>query len=248
MITIDQSRRLDRDASRFYRIPSLLLMENAGRAVAEAAFVAAGKKPARSECIVVCGGGSNGGDGLVAARHLRQRNWRVRVLLTADPKKYTGDSELNYRIIRSLKIPANKLRGDRASKRRGPTVIIDAILGSGFHGDPRADALAGIRFINARKQWNPAGTKVIAVDIPSGLHGDFGPLGTETVKADHTVTFVDVKPGLLRPNAKPFVGAITIADIGIPKSLVRRTSGRKRKFVNSKPTRTIGDSKGRKKR
>src|ERR1700677_2601873 len=97
-LTRDQLREIDRRATADYHIPGIVLMENAARAVAdEACRMMAG------ECcgaiLILCGGGNNGGDGLAAARHLHNRGNAVRIGLTADPRKYRGDAQINWQIV-----------------------------------------------------------------------------------------------------------------------------------------------------
>lgn len=209
------SREVDRRAVDDYGIPSLLLMENAGRGVADVLLQLGVPGPVA----VCCGKGNNGGDGFVVARHLDGQGIDVCVLLWAEPDELTGDAAANFQILRrcGLKI---EVFGDQVDPARleaelsGATWIIDALLGTGSRGDPRHPLDEVIEVLNR----NPA--PKLAVDVPSGLDCDTGQPGAPTIRAAHTCTFVTAKPGFLLPKAQPFVGQLHVLPIGTPRKLL----------------------------
>jgi len=203
-----QIRQIDRLAIQRYHIPGVVLMENAARAVAEAAREMLGREE-RATVLVVCGGGNNGGDGLAAARHLHNRGSEVRILLTADPAKYENEAKINWEIVQAMKLPVL-----RAVEGR-PNLVIDAIFGTGLTQAPRPP------FDQIVQAMHGLGVPILSVDIPSGLDCDSGkPLGPACVKATRTVTFVAEKIGFAEPTARQYLGEVTVADIGCPRELV----------------------------
>lgn len=210
-------RDIDRRAIAEFGMPGIVLMENAGRGAAELMVQIGIHGP-----IAVCAGkGNNGGDGFVIARHLENRGYEVRVSLFADPASLEGDAATNFNMLRAANTPifdfhsaAN--RKTIASQLGQCDWIVDALLGTGMHGTVREPFVAAIEIINA------AGTRVLAVDLPSGLDCDTGqPLGA-CVKADHTATFVARKLGFDAPDAARWTGEVHVIDIGVPRSLWRQ--------------------------
>lgn len=214
LVTAEEMRQADSMAINEYGIPGIVLMENAGQAVVQQAEKIlgdlAGKKAA-----IFCGGGNNGGDGLVIARHLFNRGCEVRLYFLTDPEVFRGDALTNYNIINNMGISGFQLaEGNRLNVARmalwSSDIAIDAIFGTGMHDNVQGTALAVINMLNE------SDTPVIAVDIPSGLSSSTGqPLGG-AVKATATVTFGFCKLGLTLPAARPYVGELVVADISIP--------------------------------
>lgn len=200
-------REIDSKAFEDYGIPSIILMENAGRAVAEAALSFNSRRIA-----VLCGSANNGGDGLVAARYLSQRGKDVEIILLKDSESFRGDTLINYRIAANLKIPVR--RYGLHTPLRKFQLIIDALLGTGAKGKVSGHYRDAIAEINGSKR------KTLSVDIPSGLDADTGKMLGIAVEADMTITMAIPKVGLLKPAAKPFVGKLLVADIGIPRQLL----------------------------
>lgn len=183
-------------------VPSLELMEAAGHALAEVTAAVAGPGPVT----VVCGKGNNGGDGLVAARHLVESGYEVQALMLWDPDTLSPDSQANFRRLEGVEV----LVGEGAlSRLAGSGAIIDAMLGTGFEGEPRAPVSEAIEAINS------APCAVIACDVPSGMNASTGEAGP-AVSADRTVTFHGLKVGHLVSPGKHLCGAVTVAAIGIP--------------------------------
>ena len=214
-LTRDQARELDRKAIQELGIPSAVLMELAGLAVArEAEHLARGKGPV----LVVAGRGNNGGDGYVAARHLANRGAETSVVVFADERQIAGDARVNLNILARMGVPLRFLTSpiawDVYRDQLGlAAVVVDALFGTGLQGDVREPGRTAIELLNQTRK------PVVAVDIPSGLDCDTGlPLGV-AVKAEVTVTFARAKVGLLRAEAAPYVGRLVVADIGIPPSL-----------------------------
>lgn len=218
-ISAAQMQRIDRLTVSRYGIPILLLMENAGRAVAEAAREALQLKQFR-KVIILCGSGHNGGDGVVAARYLHEVGYRVQVLWIKNPNQWEGDVASHYRIAKRMGVPFQSFEkipaSQRISRLRKSDLLIDALLGTGTTGEIRGLYREAIECINQSRR------PVIAVDIPSGLDSDRGtPLGI-AIKAKVTITMAIAKKGLLKPPAKPYVGRLVVADIGIPHVLFPR--------------------------
>jgi ADP-dependent NAD(P)H-hydrate dehydratase / NAD(P)H-hydrate epimerase len=192
-------------------IPGVVLMENAACRVVE--FLAERFKPLREQRILVlCGKGNNGGDGMAIARqiHTRCPFTQLRVELFYDPSELTGDAAANYRMLSA----AEALRQDQMTQP--PTLVIDALLGTGVTGPATGRALDGIRKINALAANR--GPRVVAVDIPSGLPSDSGEPAGEFARADFTVTFTAPKPCHVFPPNCDHVGELIVAQIGTPAS------------------------------
>ncbi len=218
-LTRRQVREIDRRAIEQFGIPPIILMENAGRG---AAHVILGllRGPASQQVAVVCGGGNNGGDGYVIARHLANAGVPVEVFSAVDPSRLTGDAATNHLVVSKMGLSVRLLfdssqRSEHLPALRRAGIVVDALLGTGATGDPRPPFDEIIRAINDL----PTAARV-AVDIPSGLDCDTGRPGNPTVRASLTVTFVAPKAGFSAPQAAPFVGKVVVVDIGVPRSLL----------------------------
>jgi NAD(P)H-hydrate epimerase len=218
MITLSrqQVREVDRRAIEEYGMCGLVLMENAGRGVAEAMLAVGVEGPV----VVCCGKGNNGGDGFVIARHLSNRGKQVRVLLFANPAEVRGDAAANWRIMERAAIEHEVFGADVSVDRlierfADANWIVDALLGTGASGEPHPPTSLVIEAINA------ANKRVMAVDLPSGLDCDTGTPAQNTIVADHTCTFVAVKPGMLVDGAEHFTGRVHVIDIGVPRRLIQ---------------------------
>lgn len=192
----------DRWAIEERSVPSMELMEAAGRALADVVSKVVGSGPVT----VLCGKGNNGGDGLVAARHLVESGHEVQVLLLWDPETMSPDSRANFHLIEG----ASVLIGEGAlTQLAGSGVIVDAMLGTGFEGQPRSPVSEAIQAVNL------ASCPVVACDVPSGVNASTGEAAL-AVCAEHTVTFHGLKTGHLISPAKSLCGEVTVAGIGIP--------------------------------
>jgi NAD(P)H-hydrate epimerase len=206
---------LDRRAAEEFAVPTLTLMETAGRRVAAAA--ARMVRGASPRVVVVAGKGHNGGDGLVAARAMAAAGWRVLVVLLARDADVTGDAGVNLAIARRAGIEISNLDSTAVPGLRatfaGADLIVDAIFGTGFQGPVVGLTAKAIEAINA------CGRPVLAVDIPSGVNGDTGAVEGIAVKAAVTVTMGLPKIGLaLHPGAE-YAGTVWVADVGHPQRL-----------------------------
>ena len=185
--------------------PGAVLMENAGRAVAQAV---AARRP-QGPVVVVAGPGNNGGDGFVAARILAEQGFQVRVALLGDRAALKGDAAT----------AAARWTGpvETAEPRsvRGARLIVDALFGAGLNRPVEGRALAIIEAISAET------TPSIAIDVPSGISGDTGAIiGADAIKAVETVTFFRRKPGHLLMPGRLHCGTVTVADIGISSAVL----------------------------
>jgi NAD(P)H-hydrate epimerase len=215
--TIDRqhSRRLDQRAIEEYGISGVVLMENAGRGVADVLCRLGISGPV----VIACGKGNNAGDGFVIARHLDLRGYPVRVLLWAASEALAGDAAANYRILEKSGVAIHRVDAPPENNRIGHFLdeavwIVDALLGTGAHGEPRPP------FDQAIDQLNAARAPKLAVDLPSGLDCDTGQAAQHTILAAHTCTFVAPKPGFLVPGAERYTGKVHVLDIGAPRKLV----------------------------
>jgi NAD(P)H-hydrate epimerase len=214
----EQVRSIDRLAIERYHIPGVVLMENAARALAEAAAEMLGGE-CRGEILIFCGGGNNGGDGLAVARHLHNRGADVRICLTGDPAKYQAEAAGNWKIVQAMGLQVMQFDAAAISRER-PRLILDAIFGTGLTQPPRDP------FGEIVKSIEKLGVPVLAVDIPSGMDCDTGkPLGPACVKANRTVTFVAEKIGFTGPAAREYLGIVTVGDIGCPRELIGEVLG-----------------------
>ncbi len=208
-------RDVDRRAIEEYGISGLVLMENAGRGCVEI-LASLG---CRGPVVIVCGKGNNAGDGFVIARHLDNRHVPVQLILLGSPEELRGDAAANYQIITRSQLPQIDLSKQFdtarfASELNRAEWIIDALLGTGATGSPRAPLDEAIRLMNA------ASAKRLAIDLPSGLDCDTGQPADPTFRADHTCTFVAPKIGFTNPAAAPYLGQIHVVDIGAPRKLI----------------------------
>jgi NAD(P)H-hydrate epimerase len=214
LLTRAQARALDEQAIRDLGIPSIVLMENAGRNMAELLLKLGVAGP-----VAVCGGkGNNGGDGFVIARHLGIAGADVRVLLFAEAAALTGDAAINFNILVKSSLPVMAMLPLDEDRLRttlaGADWIVDALFGTGLQGPVRPPFDRVIEAING------SGKRVLAVDIPSGLDCDTGrPMGA-TVRADHTATVLANKVGFVTPEALPWLGQVHVIDLGVPRCLV----------------------------
>jgi NAD(P)H-hydrate epimerase len=202
-----QQRELDRWAIEERGIRGLDLMEWAGSGLAD--LVAARAPTGR--VTIVCGKGNNGGDGYVAARVLREWGREVQVVTLVDPGELRGDARINYE-----RLPGAPPQPFEPGGLSGASGIVDAILGTGFSGEPREPASSAIEAINAARAAGRGRTIVIACDVPSGVDASTGEVAGVAVHAHATATFHAAKPGLWIEPGKSLAGEVKVVDIGIP--------------------------------
>jgi ADP-dependent NAD(P)H-hydrate dehydratase / NAD(P)H-hydrate epimerase len=198
----DEMRALDRWAIEREGVPSLQLMERAGGEVGRAITELSPAGPVR----IVCGRGNNGGDGLVVARLLRDAGLEADALLLFGPDDLSPDARANLDRTEATEVGA----GDLPGALEGSAVVVDAILGTGFSGSPRAPLDAAIEAINS------SGATVVAVDVPSGVDASTGEVEGACVRADLTITFHAHKLGLWIAPGKFRAGRVEVVEIGIP--------------------------------
>jgi len=221
-LTCAQARWFDQLASERFGIPSLLLMENAGHGLADLLLTMIGWPP---EVTICCGKGNNGGDGLVLARHLDARGIEVAVLIAAERSQIVGDARVNLDIVERSGLSlvwcpnAADVTPEITARLAECAYVVDALLGTGSQGPPRGSVAAMIRALNT------VSTPCLAVDLPSGLDADTGPVNEPTVRATHTATLVAPKPGLLVPRAAAYVGQLHVVSLGTPARLLDEALG-----------------------
>ena len=223
-LTREQTRAIDRCAIETVGVPGVVLMENAGRLCADAVTeFLGGTSPAGRKVAICAGGGNNGGDGFVMARHLAMRGCEVAVFLLAPPEKLTGDAETNYRIARNLGLDVRQVGEDALGKLSQTLadfdIVVDAVGGTGIQGALRGTPAQAVEQINA------AGKPVVAVDIPTGLDCDTGTAEGPAVRAKLTVTMVARKKGFDAPGSVAYTGEVRVVDIGIPAEVVAKMAG-----------------------
>ena len=214
LLDAETMRGVDRWAIEERGVPSLELMERAGAGVTRIVE----RLAADGAVAVVCGKGNNGGDGLVLARLLRKAGRSVTVLCAAPPDDFAGDARVNLE-----RLPGDvpiELTEDRAPAEQALTeasVIVDALLGTGFEGEPRGAVGEAIEAVNA------AGAPVVSVDVPSGVDASTGVASGAAVRAAVTATFHAGKPGLWIAPGKTHAGEVHTIDIGIPRGSPRES-------------------------
>ena len=204
LVGAEGMRALDRHTIDEIGVAGDVLMESAGRAAVEEVLALR----TRGEVVVVCGGGNNGGDGFVVARHLHQLGVPTRVALIGAAARLRGDAATNY--ARALAVGV-RVEGERwRAPREG--VLVDALFGTGLTRELEKTAASSVRRINqAREQ----GVAVVALDLPSGICSDSGRVLGCAVQADVTVSFGLPKLGLAIEPGRSHAGAVRIARIGI---------------------------------
>jgi len=246
LVTAAQMRELDRSTIEDVGVPGVVLMEVAGRSVAD--VIGQSMSLTGLEVVVLSGRGNNGGDGYVAARHLWSRGADVEVFVLAPRERIKGDALVNLKAIENLGLPIRFIESAEALDEisdaiLGADCIVDAMLGTGLDSEVRGIFAQAIEVVNKAEGLR------VAVDVPSGLHADQGvPLGS-AVQADMTVTFGLAKVGLCTYPGAEFVGDLHVADIGIPSSLVQELDPptaliEESEILASWPARRMGGHKG----
>ncbi len=222
VVTAACMRQIDFDATARFGVPAHDLMENAGKGVAAETIEflkTRGIDPTKARVVIACGRGANGGDGLVAARHLKQSGVGVLAFLCPS-KKDVSYPEL-VRLNRDAAAAAGveiRVAGPEAGFREalsGADVVVDALLGTGSAGKPAGAVHHAVQEITRAKK------PVVAVDVPTGIHPDSGHHSGVFVTADLTLTLGLPKRGLLAPQAAQYVGKLKVLDVGYPAELIK---------------------------
>ncbi len=211
LLTAKTARAIDCKAREKFGISTLILMENAGSAVAgEIVKSRRGKK----KIAIFCGKGNNGGDGLVAARHLLSQGINSDIFLAGKLSEVRNEAKTNLEILLNLKrkvVEVNEINAGKIDITKYG-LIIDALLGVGLTGQVRAIYSDLIRLINSSKAY------IVSVDIPSGLDATTGKILGCCVKADKTITFIAKKRGMVIGDGPKYCGKIIVVDLGIVSS------------------------------
>jgi len=248
VLNTQQMREADRQTIDEVGLPSIVLMENAGRQ-AVAAMEASFEELASSHVGVLCGRGNNGGDGFVVARTLAQRGIEATVFLLGSVSDVRGDARTNLEILGRVGVTVVEITDAQEwelhfSEISECDLIVDAIVGTGFHGP-----LTGL-LETVVADVNGLGVPVVAIDLPTGVSADSHELTGEAIEASMTVTLAAPKVPLILPPADAYGGDLVIADIGIPGSVIDELEGpwlelltreRMRELV---PTRAADSHKG----
>ena len=209
-------REIDRYAINELKIPGLLLMEAAARSVAEEIEKRARKA---DRILVLCGGGKNGGDGFAIARFLKQEGMNVKVFSLEEPGDIIGDARTQYEMLAAYKIPL--IRPDQVYVIENMIMqadwVVDAIFGIGLSRNIEGIVRQLVLRINEARDKN--GLKVAAVDVPTGIHPDNGRVMGCAIRADVTVTFSQLKAGLMLYPGHDYAGEVIVRPIGIPEKI-----------------------------
>jgi NAD(P)H-hydrate epimerase len=206
-VTAEEMRRVDGAAIEGCGIDVLSLMENAGAVTAILAIRIMGRRPSQMRVACLAGKGNNGGDGLVASRHLHNWGADVAVVLSTARDGLGGVAARQLRSVEEMGIPVHDAGADLV----GFDILLDALLGYNAIGAPREDVAKLIRRANDSK------VPILAVDIPSGLDPTTGEPSDPCITARATLTLALPKTGFLNPASRKFVGDLYLGDVSIPK-------------------------------
>ncbi len=219
-LTREEMRELDRKAIEEYKIPGIVLMENAGRNVAEGILKML-DDPQQAKVAILCGKGNNGGDGFVIARHLHNNGISVDVFLVARVSDILkdGDTGTNLQILLNMKIPVKEILDIQGvnnilKELNDCNILVDALFGTGLSGDVREPFRTLINGVNNLNK------PIVSVDIPSGLDCNTGKILGTAIKATKTVTFAVAKKGFYLGDGPSLTGKILVSNISIPRELI----------------------------
>lgn len=218
-LSVENARELDRRAVEEYGMDSIVLMENAAIGLWKHAMQMLDGIP-DPRVLICCGPGNNGGDGFALARHLHNSRIPVRIVCTHDAQTYSGDAAKNLRIIERMGIETVRIQDllTQPANAAAP-LMLDALFGTGLSRPIEGEASELISWINRARVRS--GSRVLAVDAPSGLDAQTGrPLNHCVIKADRTVTFAGIKPGMSRVEALEYLGDVHVVPIGVPIELL----------------------------
>ena len=215
LVTSELMRQIDREAIDKVGIPGADLMENAGQGIARGILTDIIQSTEPLKIAVFCGKGNNGGDGFVIARHLLEAGLEVVIYWLGPANKLSPDAKLNYDRASKLDIEMVEVKsiGDLPEELTSD-LIVDAIFGTGFSGEPKGLVGEIIGYINSQPQ------SVIAVDMPSGLNADNGQHEGAVVVADYTYTLALPKYGLFVSPGRELAGWVKVIPIGIPDEVI----------------------------
>jgi hydroxyethylthiazole kinase-like uncharacterized protein yjeF len=237
ILTAEQMREADRRTIQDIGIPSLVLMENAGRQTV-AAMESIFQDLAERRIAILSGKGNNGGDGFVVARTLYQRGIDLSVFLVGQVAEVKGDARINLEILGRLGITVVEIADEGAwelhsSEISEHSLIVDALFGTGLRS-----ALTGI-YETIIADVNGSGIPVVAIDLPSGMSADTPDLIGDCIEAAMTVTLGAPKLPLVLPPAEEKAGEVVIADIGIPADIIETLEGQRVELMTRDQMRTL---------
>jgi len=237
VLNTEQMREADRRTIEDIGIPSIVLMENAGRQ-AVAAMEAAYEDIGTSRVAVICGRGNNGGDGFVVARTLIQRGVDAAVFLLGSVAEVRGDARTNLEVLGRIGMTVVEITNAQEwelhfSELSEVDLIVDAILGTGFRG-----RLTGF-LETVVADLNSLGVPIVAIDLPTGVSADTAAVDGPAVEASMTVTLAAPKIPLVFPPADTHAGDLVIADIGIPLPLLDDLEGQHLELLTREAMREI---------
>ena len=237
ILTAKQMREADRRTIEEVGVPSLLLMENAGLQVVAAMDARFGSLATR-RVVVLCGRGNNGGDGLVVARTLRQRNIDVSVCLVGRVADLQGDARTNLDSLGHLALPVVEVTDEADWERQASAIgsrdlIVDALFGTGL-----SSPLAGLprRIVD---DVNALGAFVVSIDLPSGLSADTAEVIGPCIRASLTVTLGAPKLPVALPPGLEMAGEVVVADIGIPADVIEAMEAPELRLVTAESLRPL---------
>jgi NAD(P)H-hydrate epimerase len=214
-MTCQRIREIDQVAMEQFQMPSIVLMENAGRGAAECIH----QITPDGNVLILCGKGNNGGDGFTIARHLQLAGREVTILAMATTNELQGDAAIQAKIAEAAGIQIQVIgETDETELLSAADVIVDGLLGTGAKPPLRG------RYAKVVEAANASSAIRIALDIPTGMNGDTGETGEATFRADHTLTFAASKVGFDKSDAARFTGEVHVISIGVPLKLLRQFS------------------------
>ncbi len=213
-VTGTQMKQIDGDTIQRIGIPSVVLMERAALAVADAVCAVADRG---GSVLIACGTGNNGADGIAAGRILTERGWEVTILLAGNPERATKEHQMQQMIAENLGLNLIFCGGENLSwMEKSYDVLVDALFGIGLTRPIEGS------YRTLMEQLSGLSGKVVAVDIPSGIHADTGEVMGIAWKADLTVTFGYIKSGIVLYPGKSYAGEVVTADIGFSDISLRQ--------------------------
>src|SRR5713226_2833868 len=208
-VTAEEMRKIDDVTIQEFHVDVLVLMENAGRATATLAKQMLGETTFGKHVACLVGGGNNGGDGMVAARHLANWGADVNVFVGTTKDRIKDVPLAQLHVLEKMGIPI--LLGHY--NLRDYDLLIDGLIGYGLEGNPRDKVAMMIKDANASHR------PILALDLPSGMNATTGEAYDPCIKATATITLALPKTGFLTPGASPYIGSLYLADISIPQKV-----------------------------
>jgi NAD(P)H-hydrate epimerase len=214
-LTREEARTIDARAVSELGLPTLVLMENAGRGAAE--HVRA--RLEKGHVLILCGPGNNGGDGGVVARHLDAWGYEVNIIWFAQPAQVRGDAAVQWQVLSKSGINQTLSTGSVHRENLDDLLnwadwVVDGLLGTGLTRPVQGDLRTVIESMNRVRK------PILALDLPSGLDADTGQPQGVAVRATVTATFVAPKVGFFQPSAREYTGEVKVVDIGVPRRVL----------------------------